>query len=527
MSLAWVLLQKQGNGENQQVQLPSIPDALQGLNISVIYIDNKSHFKSVLADPKGCLTKLFLQRRLYISSIIYPFQYAYEAEGDFVTFFNCSSTWFTLGSEYLSCPIFALGSQESVLSDYNLTSCTMISRLRSPVSAYDLQNNEVDLKWKFQPKVENHKTRIILSSTGSIVLLLLLVVCFFYICRYFKSKGEDQVRLETFLKDYQALKPTRFSYADIKRITHKFKDKLGEGAHGTVFKGKLSTEIQVAVKVLNNSDYDGKDFINEMGTMGKIHHINVVRLLGFCADGCRRALVYDFFSNGSLQKFISSPDDKEIFLGWSKLQQIALNIAKGIEYLHQGCDYRILHFDINPRNVLLDNNFTPKISDFGLAKLCSKDQSTVSMTAAKGTPGYIAPEIFSRNFGNVSYKSDIYSYGMLLLEMVGGRKNVDRNQVLYPEWIHNLIEGGDVSIYIEDEVDIRIAKKLAIVGLWCIQWHSINRPSMKTVIQMLEGEVDKLKVPPTPFDFSTSTNINTVIPTRHLNLELDVIHELE
>ncbi|KAI9073735.1 hypothetical protein K1719_044282 [Acacia pycnantha] len=523
MSLVWVLLQKQGNGEYQQVQLPSIPDALQGLSVGPIV--KKSRFIYVsLADPEGCLPRLFLQRRLYNSSIC-PFEYAYETEEDIVTFFNCSSA----GSKYdsTSCPILALGSQQSVLSwNNNVTFCTMISRLRSPIPADYLQGNVLNLKWMFQPKVENHKTRIILSSTGSIVLLLLLVVCF-YICRYFKHKGEDQVRLETFLKDYQALKPTRFSYADIKRITHKFKDKLGEGAHGTVFKGKLSTEIQVAVKVLNNSDYDGKDFINEMGTMGKIHHINVVRLLGFCADGCRRALVYDFFTKGSLQKFISSPDNKEIFLGWPKLQQIALDIAKGIEYLHQGCDYRILHFDINPRNVLLDNNLTPKISDFGLAKLCSKDQSTISMTAAKGTPGYIAPEVFSRNFGNVSYKSDIYSYGMLLLEMVGGRKNVDTNQVLYPDWIHNSIEGGDVRIYIEDEVDIRIAKKLAIVGLWCIQWHSINRPSMKTVIQMLEGEVDKLKVPPTPFDFTTSTNINTVIPARHLNLELDVIHELE
>ncbi|KAI9073739.1 hypothetical protein K1719_044286 [Acacia pycnantha] len=482
MSLVWVLFQKQGNGEDQQVQLPSIPDALQGLNLSVIKIDNKLHFIYVsLSDPEGCLPRLFLQRRLYNSSNIYPFELqSYVLHHDLtITFANTGI------------PIF-----------------------------------ELDLKWKFQPKVENHhKTRIILSSTGSIALLLLLVVCF-YICRYFKHKGEDQVRLETFLKDYQALKPTRFSYADIKRITHKFKDKLGEGAHGTVFKGKLSTEIQVAVKVLTNSDYDGKDFINEMGTMGKIHHINIVRMLGFCADGCRRALVYDFFSNGSLEKFISSPDNKEIFLGWSKLQQIALDIAKGIEYLHQGCDYRILHFDINPRNVLLDSNFTPKISDFGLAKLCSKDQSTISMTA-KGTLGYIAPRFSLETLEMCRTNRDIYSYGMLLLEMVGGRKNVDSNQVLYPEWIHNLIEGGDVSIYIKDEVDIRIAKKLAIVGLWCIQWHSINRPSMKTVIQMLEGEVDKLKVPPTPFDFTTSTNINTVIPVRHLNLELDVIHELE
>lgn len=360
------------------------------------------------------------------------------------------------------------------------------------------------------------------------MLLLLLVVCF-YIYRYFKKKGDDQVRLEKFLKDYAALKPTRFTYADIERITDRFKHKLGEGAHGTVYKGKLSTEIEVAVKLLNNLDVDGKDFINEMGTMGKIHHINVVRLLGFCADGCHRALVYDFFPNGSLIKYISSPDNKETFLGWSKLQQISLSIAKGIEYLHQGCDYRILHFDINPNNVLLDQNFTPKISDFGLAKLCSKNQSMVSMTAARGTLGYIAPEVLSRNFGNVSYKSDVYSYGMLILEMVGGKKNVDANQetlqVLYPEWIHNMIEGTNIVSYIEDEADIRIAKKLAIVGLWCIQWHSVNRPSMKMVIQMLEGEIESLKVPPIPFDFTTSKSTSTLAPARHLSLELEVIHE--
>ncbi|BBG97009.1 nuclear factor Y, subunit C11 [Prunus dulcis] len=135
--------------------------------------------------------------------------------------------------------------------------------------------------------------------------------------------------------------------------------------------------------------------------MGHIHHVNVIRLVGFCADGFRRALVYEFLPNGSLQDFISSPDNKNSFLGWDKMQDIALAIAKGIEYLHQGCDQRILHFDIKPHNVLLDHNFTPKISDFGLAKLCSKDQSIVSMTTARGTMGYIAPEVFSRNFGNV------------------------------------------------------------------------------------------------------------------------------
>jgi len=346
-------------------------------------------------------------------------------------------------------------------------------------------------------------------------------------------KSEDHTRIENFLKDYRALKPTRFSYADLKRITNKFKDKIGEGAHGAVYKGKLSNQILVAVKILNNAEGDGKEFINEVGTMGKIHHLNVVRLLGFCADGFRRALVYDFFPNGSLQKFISPPNNKDDFLGWDKLQQIALGIAKGIEYLHQGCDQRILHFDINPHNVLLDDNFTPKITDFGLAKMCSKNQSIVSMTAAKGTLGYMAPEVFSRNFGNVSYKSDVYSYGMLLLEMVGGRKNTKTTggqediQVEYPDWIHNLLEGGDIQMPIDEKGYFRIQKKLATVGLWCIQWHPLHRPAMKFVIQMLQGEVDKLKVPTNPFGPTITTNTNANIVAERMNLELEVIEELE
>ncbi|XP_016649682.1 PREDICTED: rust resistance kinase Lr10-like, partial [Prunus mume] len=325
----------------------------------------------------------------------------------------------------------------------------------------------------------------------------------------------NQLRIERFLEDYIAQKPSRYSYADIKRITNQFKEKLGQGAYGIVFKGKLSSELLVAVKILNNSnENNGEDFTNEMGTMGRVHHVNVVRLVGFCADGFIRALVYEFLPNGSLQNFLSSADNKNSFLGWDKLQDIALGIAKGIEYLHQGCDHRILHFDIKPHNILLDQNFTPKVSDFGLAKLCSRDQSAISMTTVRGTMGYIAPEVFSRNFGNVSYKSDVYSFGTLLLEMVGGRKNFkvmedSTSQVYFPEWIYNLLEqGDDLRIHIEDQGDAKIAEKLAIVGLWCVQWHPIDRPPMKNVVQMLEREGDNLAIPPNPFS-STSNCDNT------------------
>lgn len=348
------------------------------------------------------------------------------------------------------------------------------------------------------------------------------------------TERKNYIRIKKFLEDYKALKPARYSYADIKRITNQFKEELGQGAYGHVFKGKLSNEVQVAVKVLQDSSTgNGQEFINEMEAMCQIHHVNVARLVGFCADGLRRALVYEFLPKGSLQRFISSADTKDVFLGWERLQNIALGIAKGIEYLHQGCDKQILHFDIKPHNILLDDNFTPKISDFGLSKLCSKDKSKVSMTTARGTVGYIAPEVFSRNFGNVSYKSDVYSYGMLLLEMVGGRKITDvtdenSSHVNYPQWIYNLLENNEnMKIHIEGEEDTRVAKKLSIVGLWCIQWHPVNRPTMKAVVQMLEGNGEKLEMPPNPFASASATRASARFGIGRLNLELDVISEIE
>ncbi|KAK2453251.1 rust resistance kinase Lr10 [Trifolium repens] len=504
-----------------------------------------------LSDPGNCLSKLILDHNLL--SILFPLKLLSEYIGN-ISFFDCSSvvqlrnsnSMYRGAQDIKSCPIYVADSDLQSIVESDLVYCIKLFDRVSSIDAHSIRNNIIPFSWsgtnfdirclKCEHKSKKKITLIILSSAGVIIGSTLLVFALGAIVRihlHFKMKGEDHTRIENFLKDYKALKPTRFSYADIKRITNKFKDKLGEGAHGAVYKGKLSSQILVAVKMLNNTEGDGKEFINEVGTMGKIHHLNVVRLLGYCADGFHRALVYDFFPNGSLQKFISPPSNKDSFLGWDKLQHIALGIASGIEYLHQGCDERILHFDINPHNVLIDDNFIPKITDFGLAKICSKNQSIVSMTAARGTLGYMAPEVFSRNFGNVSYKSDIYSYGMLLLEIVGGRKNTNTTtneenfEVLYPDWIHSLLEGGDIQIPIDEEGDFRIAKKLAIVGLWCIQWQPMHRPSMKTVMQMLQGDGDKLKVPSNPFGPTTSADTTTNIVAERINLELEAIEEID
>ncbi|KAK4711511.1 hypothetical protein R3W88_006024 [Solanum pinnatisectum] len=363
-------------------------------------------------------------------------------------------------------------------------------------------------------------------------LVCIIVFSLYQLYLTSRNERESRVRLEKFLEDYKAIRPTRYSYADIKKITNDFNEKLGEGSYGTVYKGRLSSEIYVAVKVLRDSKGKGEEFINEIGTIGRIHHVNVVRLVGFCADGFRRALIYEYLPNDSLERFIlpvsSSPGSVSL-ISWNKLQHIALGTARGIEYLHQGCDQQILHFDIKPQNILLDHNLNPKICDFGLAKLCSKEKSAVTMTAARGTIGYIAPEVLSRNFGKVSHKSDIYSYGMLLLEMVGGSIKMDsktnnQSKVNSLEWIYRHLEKGEeLKIRIEEEGDGTIVRKLAIVGLWCIQWHPIDRPSIKEVTQMLEGDGSHLNLSPNPFMASNTPKLNA---SPH-GEDLDVILEIE
>lgn len=164
--------------------------------------------------------------------------------------------------------------------------------------------------------------------------------------------------------------------------------------------------------------------MNEVATIGHVHHVNLVRLLGYCYESFTSALVYEYMANGSLDKFIFARREKGQMLRWAQLYSIALGAARGIAYLHHDCEKRIIHFDIKPHNILLDAEFTPKVSHFGLAKLCGKGEDHVSMTGGRGTPGYVAPEVCDSDAGPVTDKSDVYSFGMLLPEIVGGRNNI-------------------------------------------------------------------------------------------------------
>ncbi|KAM7481152.1 hypothetical protein LguiB_005735 [Lonicera macranthoides] len=314
--------------------------------------------------------------------------------------------------------------------------------------------------------------------------------------------------IESYLQSQNNLMPIRYTYSEIKKMSIGFKDKLGEGGYGSVYKGKLRSGGLVAIKLLGKSNANGQDFIIEVATIGRIHHVNVVRLVGFCAERTKRALVYDFMPNGSLEKYLFSRERNNNIpaLSWVRKYQIVLGVARGIEYLHRGCDIQILHFDIKPHNILLDENFVPKVSDFGLAKLCPVDNNIVSLTAARGTIGYVAPELINRSIGGISYKADVYSFGMLLTEMVGLKDvpvNEDKSSQYFPSWVFDRlrkgkdIEMGDRS---SDEDEKKTVKKMTLVALWCIQMDPLERPSMNIVVKMLEGEVEHLKIPPEPLE---------------------------
>ncbi|XP_055960945.1 LEAF RUST 10 DISEASE-RESISTANCE LOCUS RECEPTOR-LIKE PROTEIN KINASE-like 2.2 [Mercurialis annua] len=309
--------------------------------------------------------------------------------------------------------------------------------------------------------------------------------------------------VEEFLQSQANFMPLRYSYSDIRKITNGFKDKLGEGGFGSVYKGKLRSGRLAAIKMLDKSKSNGNDFISEVGTIGKVHHVNVVHLLGFSVERSHRALVYEFMANGSLDKFVFSQEHEQM-LSIEKMHEISLGIARGIEYLHRGCDMQILHFDIKPHNILLDENFIPKISDFGLAKLYPTNNNTVPLTAARGTIGYMAPELIYKNIGSVSYKADVYSFGMLLMEMAGRRKNLNAfaehlSQIYFPSWAYDQYnEGNDLQLGDATEQEKSITKKMIMVALWCIQLKPIDRPAMNKVIEMLESEVNDIEMPPKP-----------------------------
>lgn len=294
--------------------------------------------------------------------------------------------------------------------------------------------------------------------------------------------------------------PMRFTYRELEDATNNFSNKLGQGGFGSVYLGTLPDGSRIAVKKLEGIGQGKKEFRSEVTIIGSIHHIHLVKLRGFCAEGSHRLLAYEYMAKGSLERWIFHTKEDASLLDWDTRFHIALGTAKGLAYLHQDCESKIIHCDIKPENVLLDDNFLAKVSDFGLAKLMTREQSHV-FTTLRGTRGYLAPEWIT-NYA-ISEKSDVYSYGMVLLEIISGRKSFDpvegSEKAHFPTFAFKKLEEGDLRDIFDaklkyDDKDGRV--EIAVkVALWCIQEDFYQRPSMSKVVQMLEGVCDVPRPP--------------------------------
>lgn len=351
----------------------------------------------------------------------------------------------------------------------------------------------------------NKKDRDGLILVGSVFLgcsvfvnfLLVCAICmgfFFIYRRRTKRIPQKDGAVETNLRC--------FTYQELAEATEGFQEELGRGAFGVVYKGvvHIGYSIVVAVKKLNNVAEDRvREFKTEVNVIGQTHHKNLVRLLGFCEEGDQRLLVYEFMSNGSLSSFIFQ-DAKP---GWKKRIEIAFGVARGLLYLHEECSNQIIHCDIKPQNILLDEYYNARISDFGLAKLLLLDQSQTH-TAIRGTKGYVAPEWF-RNIP-VTVKVDVYSYGVLLLEVICCRRNVEskatiEEQAILTDWAYDCYREGTLDALVGSDTgaldDIEKLERFLMIAFWCIQEDPSLRPTMRKVTQMLEGVVE-VPVPPCP-----------------------------
>ncbi|TYJ38084.1 hypothetical protein E1A91_A05G418900v1 [Gossypium mustelinum] len=292
---------------------------------------------------------------------------------------------------------------------------------------------------------------------------------------------------------------TSFSYNELKRATNGFKEELGKGSFGAVYKGSLNRGRNlIAVKRLEKLVEEGeREFQAEMRAIGRAHHKNLVRLLGYCAEDSKRVLVYEYMGNGSLADLLFKTRQRP---DWDERTRIALEVARGILYLHEECETPIIHCDIKPQNILMDDYWRAKISDFGLAKLLMGDH-TRTFTVVRGTRGYMAPE-WHKNVP-ISAKADIYSYGIVLLETVFCRRNLDTTVSNPEEFILSvlvykcLVEKKLDKLVLGEEVDKKSLERMVMVALWCIQDEPALRPSIKTVVMMLEGITD-ICVPPCP-----------------------------
>ncbi|KAL5221409.1 hypothetical protein ABZP36_026122 [Zizania latifolia] len=371
--------------------------------------------------------------------------------------------------------------------------CLLLSD-EQEIMLMESSNNQTSAFVKIQGRLLSDRKRRTKIIVGCVVGCLALS---FFVSSVLICKAPKKVEEEEFFVGLTGI-PKRFSFKELKTATRNFSVRLGGGGFGSVFQGSIGKET-VAVKRLEGVDQGKEEFLAEVETIGRIHHINLVRLVGFCAENSHRLLVYEYMCNGSLDEWIfrRSP----VFtLSWNTRRSIIMDIAKGLSYLHEECKQRIAHLDIKPQNILLDAKFNAKLSDFGLSKMISRDESKV-MTRLRGTRGYLAPEWLG---SKITEKADIYSFGIVIMEIICSRENLDETQPEESIHLISLLQEKARSGLLFDLVDSSSndmqthrdeVLEMIKLAMWCLQIDTNSRPLMSTVAKVLEGAMSLENMP--------------------------------
>ncbi|KAL5545456.1 hypothetical protein UlMin_005143 [Ulmus minor] len=374
---------------------------------------------------------------------------------------------------------------------------------RNCVLAWDFHSSEIK---------EGRNLSWVWITIPILAVLLVGLALYLYCARpcWKEDPEEAYLNMEERLRN-SSMAPKNFRLSELRRATGNFSDKnkLGRGGFGTVYKGFLGNK-EVAVKRVSKESRQGKqEFIAEVTTIGSLSHRNLVKLIGWCYESHELLIVYEFMPNGSLDRFIFG-DEKLGFemsqpgLSWERRHGIVCGVAQALDYLHNGCEKRVLHRDIKSSNIMLDSEFNAKLGDFGLARMIQQSEKTHHTTnEIAGTPGYMAPESFLT--GRATIETDVYAFGVLVIEVLSGRKPVQafnetnsyNNSIVHWLWAHfskgAILEAVDPRLnenFDEDEMGC-----LLVLGLACCHPNPHERPSMRTILKVLTGEADPPMVP--------------------------------
>ncbi|TVU31792.1 hypothetical protein EJB05_23493 [Eragrostis curvula] len=347
----------------------------------------------------------------------------------------------------------------------------------------------------------SHTILVICVVIGAILSLGAAIVCLLCICRRKKKPSDDTVviaapakKLGSYFSEVATESAHRFALSEIEDATEKFGRRIGSGGFGIVYYGKLTDGREIAVKLLTNDSYQGiREFLNEVTLLSRIHHRHLVTFLGYSQQDGKNILVYEFMHNGTLKEHLRGAAEEKV-TSWLKRLEIAEDAAKGIEYLHTGCSPTIIHRDLKSSNILLDKNMRAKVADFGLSKP-AVDGSHVS-SIVRGTVGYLDPEYYISQ--QLTEKSDIYSFGVILLELISGHEPISndnfglncRNIVA---WARSHIESGNIHAIVDQSLDsgydLQSMWKIAEVAIMCVKPKGAQRPPISEVLKEIQDAI--------------------------------------